>query len=625
MGKKSHKKSSSQAQAQAQAQAQTPTLTTSSAASSKQASRDPSPSPSPSTAVSPSVPVKEPTEPVAALGPESVPLNEEPSEPPVIKPSEQTAVREATATLDSLTSIETGTPKSSIDIVRPLNPTSTGLSPIGEPAGTSVITGGGGGTNSTTNGVEEVELLKKKLDKTRAEKEQLEKQYKSLVAKVGNMRDTLGKKLREDAEELDRREAQITTLSSELSTLQSDQETSQSTIQTLQSTVQTLQIELRSLNQETSALSAELSQVRQHSSSASNEALLRTRDLRELQAEMEALRLEKEEWEVAAGREKERAEDEERKGMEEEARWRRAEEEKKKEEIKAKRERERADNLQSVLEEFQAAKEAELNSAVSELEMHLRNTITSLSDWKLRASTAETQVDELNTNAMRAQTFEKEVKEKNLLIGKLRHENVIMNEHLTEALRRLRKNTSDTNVDRRLVTNILLAFLSSPRADPKKFEMLSLLSSILSWDEAERETAGLQRSTVGGAGAKRGNGGAQLRQSGKSLEKAEPANESFSQLFVEYLLKEVSSGAPPSTPSTPPSNTSALFGSGHGPTPGLYSASTSPSGEGLPTGYSSPHSASRPLDGEVRSPGGRPRIGSAGYFGLEKAWSSDRK
>ena len=69
----------------------------------------------------------------------------------------------------------------------------------------------------------------------------------------------------------------------------------------------------------------------------------------------------------------------------------------------------------------------------------------------------------------------------------------IMNEHLMEALRRLRRSSSDTNVDRRLVTNVLLSFLTTPRADSKRFEMLSLLASILQWNDDEREKAGLQR------------------------------------------------------------------------------------------------------------------------------------
>lgn len=70
-----------------------------------------------------------------------------------------------------------------------------------------------------------------------------------------------------------------------------------------------------------------------------------------------------------------------------------------------------------------------------------------------------------------------------------------MNEHLIEALRRLRRSSTETktSVDARLVTNILLQFLTTPRTDTKRFEMLSLLGSILSWNEEEREKAGLQR------------------------------------------------------------------------------------------------------------------------------------
>lgn len=62
-----------------------------------------------------------------------------------------------------------------------------------------------------------------------------------------------------------------------------------------------------------------------------------------------------------------------------------------------------------------------------------------------------------------------------------------------EALRRLRQSSNETNVDRRLVTNVLLSFLNTPRGDAKRFEMLSLLSTILSWSDDERERAGLQR------------------------------------------------------------------------------------------------------------------------------------
>jgi hypothetical protein len=75
---------------------------------------------------------------------------------------------------------------------------------------------------------------------------------------------------------------------------------------------------------------------------------------------------------------------------------------------------------------------------------------------------------------------------------------VIINEHLLEALRRLRKSSSDTNVDRRLVTNVVLQYITTPRGDSKRYEMLALLATILAWTDPERERAGLQRTGAAG-------------------------------------------------------------------------------------------------------------------------------
>jgi hypothetical protein len=97
-----------------------------------------------------------------------------------------------------------------------------------------------------------------------------------------------------------------------------------------------------------------------------------------------------------------------------------------------------------------------------------------------------------------------------------------MNEHLMEALRRLRRSSNDTNVDRRLVTNVLLSFLTTPRNDTKRFEMLSLLASILSWNDSEREKAGLQRArSSSGAGAGAWGRPASPKGKGAELEKGD--------------------------------------------------------------------------------------------------------
>lgn len=70
-----------------------------------------------------------------------------------------------------------------------------------------------------------------------------------------------------------------------------------------------------------------------------------------------------------------------------------------------------------------------------------------------------------------------------MLIGKLRHEAVTLNEHLTKALRILKKGRPEDNVDRQIVTNYILHFLAIDRSDPKKFEALQLIAALLNWSD----------------------------------------------------------------------------------------------------------------------------------------------
>lgn len=98
------------------------------------------------------------------------------------------------------------------------------------------------------------------------------------------------------------------------------------------------------------------------------------------------------------------------------------------------------------------------------------------------AATLETTRKELE----RALPFEKEVKEKNLLIGKLRHEAVILNDHLTKALRFLKRGKPEDNVDRQIVTNHFLHFLALDRSDPKKFQILQLIAALLGWTDGKK-------------------------------------------------------------------------------------------------------------------------------------------
>jgi hypothetical protein len=71
-----------------------------------------------------------------------------------------------------------------------------------------------------------------------------------------------------------------------------------------------------------------------------------------------------------------------------------------------------------------------------------------VAEAEARAQAAEEAREEMKKEMERTAPFEKEVKEKNLLIGKLRHEAIILNDHLAKALKMLKKAKPEDNVDR---------------------------------------------------------------------------------------------------------------------------------------------------------------------------------
>jgi GRAB domain len=86
-------------------------------------------------------------------------------------------------------------------------------------------------------------------------------------------------------------------------------------------------------------------------------------------------------------------------------------------------------------------------------------------------------------------------KPQNPFFHKLTWAAVILNEHLTKALRLLKRASPSSTVDKQVITNFLIQFLCLPREDTKRFEILNLISSLLEWNEEQRQKAGLQRST----------------------------------------------------------------------------------------------------------------------------------
>lgn len=106
------------------------------------------------------------------------------------------------------------------------------------------------------------------------------------------------------------------------------------------------------------------------------------------------------------------------------------------------------DGLQRALQEIQTARKHELRELVESSDAQLEELRRSLREAQQRASDADAGIHAAREELERVRPFEKEVKEKNLLIGKLRHEAVTLNDHLTKALRFLKKGKPEDNVDR---------------------------------------------------------------------------------------------------------------------------------------------------------------------------------
>ena len=114
----------------------------------------------------------------------------------------------------------------------------------------------------------------------------------------------------------------------------------------------------------------------------------------------------------------------------------------------ADQEKQVARQLQQALEELQYGQESDHQRMVDEMQQKAEAAESELENYKLRIEQMESHMDEANQAMGRCGSLEQEVKEKTLLIGKLQHEAVILNEHLTGALGRLRRDSADEQIDR---------------------------------------------------------------------------------------------------------------------------------------------------------------------------------
>jgi len=284
----------------------------------------------------------------------------------------------------------------------------------------------------------EVTQLQSDLDESNGAKEQAEEQYQNLLGRVEKIKQTLSDRLKRDKAELEEAKERIDELETENEELRNSATSSGDSEAKLKEELQDATRELNTLRSRQN-LSAQNWQKERDEM---------VRQVSHLKEELGTTSNAMGEWEVIAMEErslKESLQDKTSDLEEQIHALRRGYDE-------ATQERDSqatlVDNLQNALREIQEARKRELREMVETTEEQLQAQKKLVQDAEARAAEALAAKETLTAELERTAPFEKEVREKNLLIGKLRHEAIVLNDHLTKALRYLKKTKPEDNVDR---------------------------------------------------------------------------------------------------------------------------------------------------------------------------------
>lgn len=94
------------------------------------------------------------------------------------------------------------------------------------------------------------------------------------------------------------------------------------------------------------------------------------------------------------------------------------------------------------------ARRHELRELVEKSQGQVDNLEKKLQTAESEANKATNLLESTRKELEQALPFEREIKEKNALIGKLRHDAVISRDHLTKALRYLKKRKPEDSIDK---------------------------------------------------------------------------------------------------------------------------------------------------------------------------------
>jgi chromosome segregation ATPase len=385
---------------------------------------------------------------------------------------------------------------------------------------------------------DEVSGVREELEKSQEEKEEAETQYRNLLSKVNTIRSQLGERLKADAEELELARGRIEELEQEQSTTNEDNQRLQSSVANLNSQIESQASEIETLRSRTNL--SNTNWAKERDDLISREAYVRE--------EYEVARQAMQDWEILATEERSRREGADERAQELEEQLNAQKEAFERVRSEADTQGSTVDGLQRALRDVQEERKRELRELVEQSQSQLEELRKQVKGAEDSSAELKSQLETTQKELERALPFEKEVKEKNLLIGKLRHEAVILNDHLTKALRFLKRGKPEDNVDRQLVTNHFLHFLALDRSDPKKFQILGLISALLGWNEQQKEQAGLLRQGTGVGSLRVPVSPFRRTPSTPALGEFNPespggaSRETLAELWSEFLEREAESG-----------------------------------------------------------------------------------
>ena len=129
-------------------------------------------------------------------------------------------------------------------------------------------------------------------------------------------------------------------------------------------------------------------------------------------------------------------------------------------------------------------KEQELKDKIIEMDKELSekdDVITSLNEKNGEYLELETEMKNLK----------EQLKDKYEEVMNLKSENIKISQHLQNSLQLVKKATSTEQIDKELISNLFATFVTIPRGESRKYEVLELISSFLDWDDMRKKEVGL--------------------------------------------------------------------------------------------------------------------------------------